>query len=747
MDLHETTNKYKYLFILAFFVFWGIVIYIYSDTQDNLLHIGLVGPMTGLEKESGAEMLQAARLYIDKINEQGGINGQKVHLTVLDDQNNKDLARKAAEQLSKDDRVIAVLGHYYSSTSWAASPIYADNEIPAITASATSNRITEENDWYFRMIFSNRLQASFMAQYLVYVLQASGVSLIYDEDEFGRSLAESFEETSEELRLDINNTWSFNTESEGMEQQLNQIVNEIKSKDDANILYLATHAQEAAKIIFGLNAPDVYTFLGPDSLSTPLFLETLQESLMEKLNPGYFSEGIYATSPFIPEISNELAQQFRNEFFARHQKEPSWVAATYYDAIHTLLEAVRATKIQNKPESIAKNRLAIRDYLAALNKPNQALAGITGNIFFNEYGDAIKPVDIGVYRNRKLVTSPIQFQLVEDVGQIEDLQQALDDEKILEITDQYFYKTNIVYTGIDINEISHLDIKDFSYSADFYLWFRYQEEFEDHKVEFTNALTPIVLKDPVVNRTKDGLTVRAYRVKARFKGSFELQEYPFDQQKMTIHFRHADLTRERLIYVPDALGMRIDTKEDFPKKLERIGALASIDGWKLIDAWLFQDTSTGDSTLGVPERFRSNTEIQYSRFNVVVQLTRDASSFIIKNLFSVVILSILTYLVFFIPVDQITIRVSVSITSILTLAFLNLRVSTELPLVGYVVLIEYIFFVMYALMLFGMAISIWSMRRFDAHEIDEAHRINRFGLIVYPIAMSLLTLYIASFYW
>ena len=45
---------------------------------------------------------------------------------------------------------------------------------------------------------------------------------------------------------------------------------------------------------------------------------------------------------------------------------------------------------------------------------------------------------------------------------------------------------NIVYTGIDINEIRNLDEKISSYLVDFYLWFRFQGDIDVDNIEFTN---------------------------------------------------------------------------------------------------------------------------------------------------------------------------------------------------------------------------------------------------------------------
>ena len=57
-------------------------------------------------------------------------------------------------------KALLVLGHSFSSTSIAAGKIYDDSKIPAISGSATALEVTQDKDWYFRVIFNNGLQAA-----------------------------------------------------------------------------------------------------------------------------------------------------------------------------------------------------------------------------------------------------------------------------------------------------------------------------------------------------------------------------------------------------------------------------------------------------------------------------------------------------------------------------------------------------------------------------------------------------------
>ena len=45
------------------------------------MHIALVGPMTGRNPENGRSFVEGIRLYLDRVNNRGGVHGHKVVLT------------------------------------------------------------------------------------------------------------------------------------------------------------------------------------------------------------------------------------------------------------------------------------------------------------------------------------------------------------------------------------------------------------------------------------------------------------------------------------------------------------------------------------------------------------------------------------------------------------------------------------------------------------------------------------------
>ncbi|MFK5968766.1 MAG: extracellular solute-binding protein [Candidatus Marithrix sp.] len=727
-------------FITLTLLILGIVI-INSFITKNVggtLYVAVAGPMTGKGKSDGLQMVQGVQLYLDKVNKEGGINGRKIELVAFDDQNNKELAKQKAAEIVKQDKFHVVLGHLYSTTSIQAGSIYKNAKIPVISGSATANKVVKDNDWYFRTIFDNHTQAVFLANYIFKILKQDTVSVIYDRDGYGTSLSMPFMNTFNGLGGKVKFLWSFDTSSKTIEKDIDNIVANLskKKRDNPGMIFLATHGQEAVDIIVPMKRLGIdYPIIGADAIGSKGFSARFKEFLEEQTEPGFFTNGIYAPSPILFDVANEQAQKIRNEYIIKYGQNPGWKAMTYYDAAKVAIEAMRETNAIGK--NLVKERKNIKNYLFTIDNARKAIEGVTGKLYFDIEGNVIKPLIMGIFDKQQLVSALTQLQVVSDLSRISDLRQELKDESIIIVNNNYMYKTRVIYAGIDINEISDLNIKKSSYLMDFYLWFRHKGKFDDSEIEFINSVKPIKLGKPIAETIEDNMVYRAYRVKAEFRSGFQFFDYPFDLQNLQIKFRHPTLTRERLIYVIDEIGIRQISSESILKKLARTQVFESITEWKIKAASFYQDVMKNESTLGNPLFFTSESNIEYSRFNANISIKRDVLSFLIKNMLPVAILVGLSYIIFFMSPTELTARIAISLNSLLAIAFFHLKMSNALPGIGYLVALDYAFYAIYMIIIMGVLVTLISYQWHSKQNGDvietKVKAIIMFGRIGYPL--------------
>jgi branched-chain amino acid transport system substrate-binding protein len=717
----------------------------------NTIFLALVGPMTGNDQENGKIMRQSTQLYVDQINRQGGIHGQPVKLLVYDDQNKPKLSKSIAVEIATKTPALLVIGHQSSSTSLAASPLYQQYGLPAITGSATADEVTQGNDWYFRTIFTASDQSALLANYINKILKYETAYLIFDQDAFGTALATAFVHATQKLGMTVKCQWSFkNSETNSVEESINQMVTTLQANPEPTVIFLAVHISEGAKIVIALKQLHHIQLVGPNSLAGNAFINELRKTPQERSQPGYYSDGIYIASPYLKDISGERARQFEEAYFSKYQEEPLSYEATYYDAVIMALHAIETTPASNPTLSLTERRAQVKQGLEQLTSPAKSVEGVTGNLYVDENRNVVRPIPIGIYKEGKPTVAMYQFQPLTNFKNMDNLLDEVLDNNIILMNGKFMHKAQVVYTGIDFNEISDFDLKNSTFTADFYLWFRFTDQLkDDHAIEFINV-TDYNLGNPILVSADDGITTKTYRLKAKFKGNFDFHDYPLDRQILPIQFRHSQLTKEQLIYVVDTLGMQHAQKtgKEIAQQLDN-KKVSTINGWQINQVHFFQDTKKNDSTLGVPKLFKTPQSIEYSRFNVAIQVERHLMSFMLKNLLAVFFLVVVGYLSMFIPISGLATRLGIGTTLFLTTSVFHLKLASELVNIDYPVLMEYFYYMLYLLSIFIMVTTTVAAYIYEEKKTADClsmKRFNWFGQIVYPLAIIIFLGVIAYHY-
>ena len=714
---------------IAIALLLGIVIFgVFFNQQENEtgVYVAVAGPMT---KPNGQTMVNAAKLYFD----QHKIPGKRIEIIACDDNNEAALAEQCANQIAKDNKAVMVLGHRVSNASLKAGIIYEQNKIPALTGSSST---PAGNEWFFSVIFDNVAQGRFLAGYVTQVLGQERVSIIYDTDSYGKPFAEALIEQARSKGTEIAFERSFTiTDAEKNDPALyaslmDDIILKLREVKDPGLVIYIVHDQEGAELVKRLRDRDKNISI-LEALITKTFYDHLDKITGNQ--KSQYLHNVWTTQTLMYDVGNELAQEFIGDYKKAYGAEPDASAAAYYDAAMLAFKAIQATNAGGA--DIQKDRQAIRDYLGSLNHYDPKMRGTTGYIYFDKEGVAIKAVPIGIYDNGTLISAPHQLRVIPNKDLIRDFNALVESKDIVFVDGRYMYKTKVVYTGIDLNKISNIDMKNYTFFADFYLWFRYQGEFNEKEIEFINAKSPISLGNPIAEDTYNGITYRAYRVRADFKVPFDYRNYPFDKQTLEIVFRHPSQTKEQLIYVRD--NLRLMPKAELMKQLSQSG----IDGWNPIDIQVYADTLASNSTLGNPRI--TEAVVEYSTFKADLDLQRDALNFSIKNLFPLFAVVLLSYLAFFMPPDQFSVRVSLGINGIMTTAFFSLKVANDLPPLGYLVALEYIFFMIYILAIFVITHSIIG-NVFLKGDPLRFRRFDIFGRIVHPTIILAAALYLIN---
>ena len=597
--------------------------------EGEIIYIAFIGPMSVKGDKAGQIMTDAIELYLDSDEAREQLKGKKVKLLKFDDKNDCEdkegsQAKTEARRIVKENQVVAVIGHWWSSCSITGGEIYKQAGIPAITPGSVKKEVTEGNKWYFRNIYNASVSGQFLAYYVKNVFKLDNVTIIHDNSGYGSYLAEEFEKNARDLKMKVSNQWNFQPNDKDKEAKLRGFVEQLKQNSEtAGAILLATQASEGIYLVksikdAGLKNP----IISGSGFSEQTFVNGFNEA-----NRGYYTNDIYVATPLIFDTANEKAQEFKENYQTKYYPEkPDWSAAYAYDTAMVLIEAIKLANIEGTQDSISSDRQKIRETLASFTNIHDAVEGTTGFNYFDENRDAQKPVAIGVYKNEKIVSALTQFQVLRNPNEIVDLKTARAEERVLSIGGKDMYKTKVVYTGVKINKISDFDANKLTFTIDFHLWFRFAGNYNPQDIEFLNAVSPDEIKaqleKQVDEKPKGQIIYRVYRIKSRFRADFISSHYAYayKQHLLGIHFHHKSLTRNNLIYVKDVLGMG-ETK-DVLEQLRKNKVLSPASGWAIEQIKFFQDVAKKYS-LGNPEYLNVQGGIvEYSQFNAGLQIKK-----------------------------------------------------------------------------------------------------------------------------
>jgi len=289
----------------------------------EVIKIALAGPLTGSYAQFGAQLEKGARLAVKHLNQKGGIMGKQVELIPGDDACDPKQARAVANNLVNQN-VVAVIGHFCSSSTIPASEVYAEEQILQITPASTNPKVTERNiNTLLRTCGRDDQQGAAAAEYIARKLKAKRVAIIHDKTTYGQGLAD-------EARKSLRSLGIQEALYEGIsigDKDYSALVSKIK-KADVELIYFGGLHAEAALIVRQTRDQGVKAlFMSGDGIVDKAFADVA----------GTASEGVLMTFQADPR-KTPAAQEVVNEFKQKEQYDPEGYTLVSYATVQVLAE-------------------------------------------------------------------------------------------------------------------------------------------------------------------------------------------------------------------------------------------------------------------------------------------------------------------------------------------------------------------------------------------------------------------------
>ncbi|WP_250510579.1 branched-chain amino acid ABC transporter substrate-binding protein [Caballeronia sp. GACF4] len=331
---------------------------------QEVIKIGVAGPLTGSAAQSGKDDERGVRLAIDELNAKAfTIAGKPVRfeLISMDDQGDPKVGVSVAQKLV-DDGVSAVIGHYNSGVSIPAARIYNDAHVVMMTGASSNPQLTHLGYPYvFRLATNDNVMGGRMALYSAKVLNAQRAAVIDDRTAYGVGVADVFVDSAKKAGLQVV-AREYSTDKA---TDFKAILTQIKSRNPQVVFYGGYYAQAATLARqmgeLGINA----TLVGGDGICSPEF---------DKLSAGAADKRMFCAQGGAPLDSLPDGKTFRTKFKSAFSADVDTYAPAFYAATLVVADAMQKTG-SSKPEVYVK---ALRE---------QAFTSILGPVRFDANGD------------------------------------------------------------------------------------------------------------------------------------------------------------------------------------------------------------------------------------------------------------------------------------------------------------------------------------------------------------------------
>ena len=331
--------------------------------------IGVYEPLSG-DNGAGGKQEVLGMQYANSVAPTVEIDGKtyNVKLEIADNESSNDKAVSAANTLiSKGPSII--LGSYGSGVSIAASDTFEQAGIPAMGVTCTNPQVTEGNSHYFRICFLDPFQGTVLANFAKDELGANTVYCLGQlGNDYDQGLLKYFQQAAEEKGMTVI-TDSF---PEGT-SDFNSYLTTAKNKG-AEVIFAPTSISYAQLIVEQASAQGItMPLLASDTWDSNVILSAAQGKDLSIYVTTFYAEGgnpefEQGFKEWINADSTNLSNNGGDDTIAA-------VSVMGYDAYFVALEALQAAG-STDPGAV----------MEAL--PGVTYSGVSGDISFNEIGDA-----------------------------------------------------------------------------------------------------------------------------------------------------------------------------------------------------------------------------------------------------------------------------------------------------------------------------------------------------------------------
>ena len=309
----------------------------------NSILLGETTPKSGPAALYGQQQF-GIQAYFDTINAQGGVGGRQLKLISLDDQYSPPVSLQDTKTLIEQDHVFSIVQTNGTATTEANMPIYQQFGVPVVGAGTGATFFYGTlRPFFFNVWPAYTVEGQKLGQFATQTLKLSKIGVIYQNDDFGKSLYQGFQNSGATAAVAI--------PYDPTQTDFSSAVAQLKSAGVDGVVIFAIPGP-AISIMNAMAAINFHPKLLLSQVSVaPSSYSAVNAS---EINGSYISA-------FIPPLTDSTNPQVASFLAAMKKYEPSTPASVFaawgWEAAQTAVAGLKAVK----------GPLTRASYIAALN--------------------------------------------------------------------------------------------------------------------------------------------------------------------------------------------------------------------------------------------------------------------------------------------------------------------------------------------------------------------------------------------
>ena len=349
--------------VIALFGGRGYYLYRHRPTDENVIKIGAVLPLTGPISTMGVEIKNALTLAEKKINSKADKNDYHIKLVIEDGKYTSKDSINAFNKILSFNNVAGMLAFGNTPTAQLV-PMITKKQIPLVAFGTGASDVPKMSDWIFRAWIPVELQARVMAKYTTQVLGLKKVAILAINDQSGNDSIKIFREYLQSYGGELVAVERFNVDT--MDAR-NQVLKLMAAQPEGIFINGFGTAY-----ISSINRLKEYQYQGYILTEISMVASNQMDQIHNIENV------IFLETMFDIQKNTGKTAEFVKEYKETFHEEPTIVGAFAYEALMLYQQAI---KNSDDIKDLRKGFTSIKNY-----------PSIVGNITYDQNGEMLFPL-------------------------------------------------------------------------------------------------------------------------------------------------------------------------------------------------------------------------------------------------------------------------------------------------------------------------------------------------------------------